>query len=167
VPGGPSRLRVEKLVRVFVSPPGVDYVSDLPFVSEANGWGPVERDTSNGENQGGDGGPLRIRGTTFDKGLGVHANAEVTVDIGGAYERFTAQVGLDDEVTGAGSVAFELIGDGAVLARTGVLTRADPAQPIDVDVTGVETLTLRTTDGGDGINFDHGDWGDAQLRLRE
>jgi len=167
VPGGPSGLRVEKLVRVFVSPPGVDYVSDLPFVSQRNGWGPVERDTSNGENQGGDGGPLRIRGTTFDKGLGVHAFSEVTVDIGGAYERFTAQVGLDDEVTGPGSVAFEVIGDGAVLARTGVLTRADPAQPIDVDVTGVETLTLRVTDGGDGINFDHGDWGDGQLRLLE
>jgi alpha-glucosidase len=165
VPGGPSRLRVEKLVRVFVSPPGVDYVSDLPFVSQRNGWGPVERDTSNGENQGGDGGPLRIRGTTYDKGLGAHALSEVTVDIGGAYERFTAQVGLDDEVTGPGSVAFEVIGDGAVLARTGVLRRADPAQPIDVDVTGVETLTLRVTDGGDGINFDHGDWGDAQLRL--
>jgi alpha-glucosidase len=64
-------------------------------------------------------------------------------------------------------VAFEVIGDGAVLARTGVLTRADPAQPIDVDVTGVETLTLRVTDGGDGINYDHGDWGDAQLRLLE
>jgi alpha-glucosidase len=155
---------VEKLVRVFVSPPGVDYVSDLPFVTERNGWGPVERDTSNGENQGGDGGPLRIRGTEFDKGLGVHALSEVTVDIGGAYERFTAQVGLDDEVSGPGSVVFEVIADGALLARTGVLTRADPPQPIDVDVTDVQTLTLRVTDGGDGINFDHGDWGDAQLR---
>ncbi|MFI1395915.1 glycoside hydrolase family 97 catalytic domain-containing protein [Streptomyces sp. NPDC020681] len=165
VPGRSTLLRSHRTVRVFVSPPGVDFVSDLPFAAERNGWGPVERDMSNGENSAGDGGPLRIRGTAYDKGLGMHAAGEVSVDIGGAYDRFTAKVGIDDEVTGEGSVVFEVIGDGRVLATTGVLTRADAAQPIDVDIAGVQRLTLRATDGGDGINFDHADWGDAQLRL--
>lgn len=147
-----------------MSPPGVDFVSDLPFAAERNGWGPVERDQSNGENSAGDGGSLTIRGATYDKGLGMHAEGEVAIDIGGAYDRFTAQVGIDDEVSGEGTVVFQVIGDGRVLATTGVLSRADAAHPIDVDVTGVRRLTLRATDGGDGINFDHADWGDAQLR---
>ncbi|WP_158846006.1 glycoside hydrolase family 97 catalytic domain-containing protein [Saccharothrix deserti] len=56
-PGHP-RVHVEKAVRAFVPPPvptGAQYVSDLPFMSESNGWGPVERDQSNGETSGGDG----------------------------------------------------------------------------------------------------------------
>ena len=161
---GAAPLRHERTVRVFVAPPGVDYVSDLPFTAESNGWGPVERDASNGENAGGDGGPLRIRGTAYDKGLGTHATAEVSVDIRGAYGRFRAQVGVDDEVSGAASVVFEVLGDGRLLERTAVLTPADAARALDVDVRGVERLTLRVTDGGDGIDFDHADWGDAHLR---
>jgi hypothetical protein len=170
VPGAAAtapRLRSERTLRVFVSPPGVDYVSDLAFAAERNGWGPVERDTSNGESGRGDGGPLRIRGTTYDKGLGVHAESEVSLDVSGGYERFTARVGVDDEAGGAGAVAFEVVGDGRTLAGTGVLTGSDPAVALDVDVTGVRRLTLRVLDGGDGIGFDHADWGDALLRTAD
>lgn len=162
---GARTLTVERTVRVFVHPPGVRYVSDLPFASATNGWGPVERDTSNGENAGGDGGPLRLGGTVYDKGLGVHARSEVTLDLAGGYDRFTARAGVDDEVSGKGSVAFELLGDGRVLARSGVVRSGDAAIPFDVDVRGVRTLTLRVTDGGDGVDSDHADWADAQLHL--
>lgn len=34
---------------------------------------------------------------------------------------------------------------------------------VDLDVNGVQTLALRVTDGGDGINNDHADWADTQL----
>src|SRR5690606_32563236 len=60
------------------------YLSDMPWISAWNGWGPVERDRNNGENQGGDGGPLVINGTSFQKGLGAHANSDVRFDLGGA-----------------------------------------------------------------------------------
>ncbi|MEQ7007088.1 NPCBM/NEW2 domain-containing protein [Actinopolymorpha sp. B17G11] len=163
---GPDAAReAEELARVLVAPEGVAYVSDLPFVSERNGWGPVERDMSNGGTQSGDGTPLRLRGTTYDKGLGVHAPSEVVLDLAGAYTRFTAYVGVDDSrvPSGAGSVVFEVLGDGVVLARTGVLTPSDAAYPLDVAVDGVASLMLRVSDGGDGINNDHADWADAQL----
>ncbi|MEV7862697.1 glycoside hydrolase family 97 catalytic domain-containing protein [Streptomyces hirsutus] len=164
-PDGKSarELQVERTVRVFVSPPGVDHVSDLPFAAESNGWGPVERDRSNGERDAADGGTLSIRGTGYDKGLGVHAASEVVVELDGAYRRFTAEVGVDDEVGGKGGVAFEVLADGRVLATTGVLTGTDPARRIDVDVTGAERLTLRVTDGGDGVDSDHADWAGARL----
>ncbi|HEY7534129.1 MAG TPA: PQQ-dependent sugar dehydrogenase, partial [Nitrospiraceae bacterium] len=49
------------------------FLSDLAYTVTANGWGPVEKDTSNGESAAGDGLPIRIGGQTFAKGLGVHA----------------------------------------------------------------------------------------------
>ncbi|MEW2076262.1 glycoside hydrolase family 97 catalytic domain-containing protein [Streptomyces sp. NPDC013433] len=164
-PGRPGTgvLRVERTVRVFVSPPGVDYVSDLPFTTERNGWGPVERDLSNGERDPADGGPLSIRGTEYDKGLGVHAASEVVVELGGGYRRFTAAVGVDDEVGGKGSVSFEVLADGRAAAVTEVLDGTDEVRRIDLDVTGVQRLTLRVTDGGDGVDSDHADWADARL----
>lgn len=56
----------------------------------------------------------------------------VVVELDGAYRRFTAEVGVDDEVGGKGGVAFEVLADGRVLATTGVLTGTDPARRIDV-----------------------------------
>ncbi|GAB7036885.1 MULTISPECIES: glycoside hydrolase family 97 catalytic domain-containing protein [Catenuloplanes] len=159
-------VHVEQAVRVFVPPPAPTadtWVSDLPFLSESNGYGPVERDRSNGEQSAADGNPLTLRGTVHPKGLGVHAPAEVTVWLGAACTSFTALTGIDDEVTSPGSVTFEVLGDGRPLAATGVLRGTDPAHPVAADVTGVRRLTLRVTDAADGKNFDHADWAAARL----
>ncbi len=160
---GSGVLHVERPVRVFVPEPGVTYVSDLPFTSASNGWGPVERDGSNGETDPADGGPLALAGTVYDKGLGMHAAGEVVIELDGGYRRFTAEAGIDDEVGAKGSVAFEVLGDGRSLLTTGVLHGSDPAFSVDVDVTGVRQLTLRVLDGGDGVDSDHADWADARL----
>src|SRR5439155_8743288 len=55
------------------SPRGNSYLSDLSWTYVSNGYGPAERDTSNGENLARDGQAMRIRGRTYTKGLGVHA----------------------------------------------------------------------------------------------
>lgn len=160
------RVHVEEAVDVLVPPPapeGSAYVSDLDFLTQSNGWGPVERDTSNGEADGGDGATLTIDGVEYGKGLGVHAPSSVTVYLGGACDRFTADVGVDDEVGSQGTVAFRVDGDGSALAETDVMTGSDAATALDVDVTGVDLLTLAVTDGGDGISYDHADWADAAL----
>jgi hypothetical protein len=167
---GPSgrwsdRVHVEEAVRVFVPPPpltGTPYVSDVPFVSETNGWGPVERDRSVNESDGGDGNPLTIDGVGYAKGLGTHAPAEVTVYLGGRCRTFTAAAGLDDETTEPGSVTFQVLADDAVVYDSGVV-RPGPATPVDAAVAGARMLTLRVTDAGDGKNFDHADWADARL----
>ncbi|WP_232323957.1 glycoside hydrolase family 97 catalytic domain-containing protein [Catenuloplanes japonicus] len=161
-----STVHVEQAVRLFVPPPapsGDAWVSDLPFLGESNGYGPVERDRSNGEQSGGDGNPLTLRGVVHPKGLGTHAASEVTVWLGGACTVFTAVAGIDDEVSTPGSAAFEVAGDGRVLAGTGVLRSSDPGFQVTADVTGIRRLTLRVTDGGDGKNFDHADWAAAHL----
>jgi NPCBM/NEW2 domain len=88
-----------RAVRALPSPPTTDAsLSDLPFVTATNGWGPVERDRSNGENAAGDGHALTVDGTTYPKGLGVHAASDVGFYLGGRCTAFTATVGVDDEV---------------------------------------------------------------------
>jgi beta-glucanase (GH16 family) len=129
---------------------------------ETNGWGPIERDVSNGEQAEGDGGPLAIGDVLFGKGLGVHAPSDVTFALGGSCSRFTAQVGVDDEMKSAGSVTFELWGDGEKLAESATLTGSDPAAALDVDVSGVNELRLVVTNGGTG-GSDHADWGDPRV----
>lgn len=164
----PTGVRAESVLpltaSVVVAPPsGISSLGDLPWLSTTNGWGPVERDTSNGENEAGDGNPITINGVVYAKGLGVHAESTVEYYTGKACETVTAQVGVDDEEGADGSVAFEIWADGTKVASTGVLTNAQAAQAISADVSGAEVVRLVVTDGGDGITSDHGDWADAQL----
>jgi alpha-galactosidase len=144
-------------------PAGDHYLSDLDWVDATNGWGPVERDRSNGEQGATDGNPITIAGTVYDKGLGAHATSKVTYFAGGDCTQVSAQVGVDDETTNRGSVAFEIWGDGTLLAESGVVTGGQPAIPLTAAVSGVDVLELRVTDGGDGVNYDHADWADARI----
>ncbi|MEU6443575.1 glycoside hydrolase family 97 catalytic domain-containing protein [Streptomyces sp. NPDC047046] len=162
--GGTPPVHVEEVVRVSTPLHGTVHASDQPFLTESNGYGPVERDQSNGEAGGQDGKPLTIGGTVYAKGLGMNAPGQVRIDLQGRCSRFEAYVGVDDETEGRGSVTFTVLGDDdRQLAATDVLHGGDPAQPLTADVTGVHTLTLTAGDGGDGKNYDHADWGLARL----
>ena len=89
------------------------FLSDLAWSSMSNGYGPVERDMSNGMGGAGDGRAITLNGVTSAKGLGVHATSTVTYPLGGAYlGLFLANVGVDDECGGAGTVVFEVLVDG-------------------------------------------------------
>ncbi|MFI6094720.1 glycoside hydrolase family 97 catalytic domain-containing protein [Lentzea sp. NPDC051213] len=160
-------VHVERAVQAFVPPPvptGTPFASDLPFISETNGWGPIERDRANGETSSGDGAPLRIGGVAYAKGIGTHAPSEVTIYLGRNCRAFTASIGLDDETIAPGSVVFQVFGDGRSLYDSGVVRGGEPARAISADTTGVRMLSLRVTDGGDGRNYDHADWAQAALR---
>ena len=82
-----------------------------------------------------------------------------------AAARFHAVVGVDDEIGGYGSVVFVVVVDGKGVARTGVLRGGDPAQTIDVDLTGAREMALLVENAGDDINWDHADWAEAMLVL--
>jgi alpha-glucosidase len=154
--------------RIFAEPlppRGSTYVSDLPWTDETNGFGrPQQRDHSHG----GENPPatLTIGGKTYAKGIGSHAASSLTTWLGSACTRFVAEVGVDDDVTtDEGSVTFVVTGDGRTLASTPVIRRG-AATLLDLDVTGIKRLTLATTDGGNGKNSDHADWGLAALTCR-
>jgi hypothetical protein len=160
----PGTAKDERIVGYYVPPAaGQDSISDLPFVSATNGWGPVERDMSNGEQASGDGHTITVNGATFAKGLGTNATSDVKVYLGGHCTTFTASVGVDDETKGAGSVTFSVLADGTTLTTTPVIRGHQAATSLTADVTGAQILDLVVGDGGDGNGNDHGDWAGAQL----
>ncbi|MFJ9713207.1 NPCBM/NEW2 domain-containing protein [Streptomyces sp. NPDC101234] len=164
----PTGVRTEHAMTVTMTvadppPAGSSYLSDLPWLSSSNGWGPVERDTSNGEYNAGDGHPITIGGVVYAKGLGTHAPSDIAYYTGKACQKVTADVGVDDEEAADGSVAFEVWADGTKVASTGVLTTDMPARPLTADVTGAEVVRLVVTDGGNGITSDHADWAAARI----
>ena len=128
----------------------------------ANGWGPVEKDRSNGEQAAGDGLPLTLAGVVYPKGLGTHAASDIRYTMSGC-TTFTAKVGLDDEVANNGSVVFQVFADGTKVYDSGVLTGASPTATVNANVTGKTALQLLVTNGGDNIDYDHADWADAKL----
>jgi alpha-galactosidase len=147
-------------------PTGEAYLSDTPWTYVANGFGPVERNTSNGESKPGDGQPIRLRGRTYEKGLGVHAPSLVRYRLQQTCTRFTADVGVDDETAGAGSVVFEVWSDGQKLYDSQLVTGTTPARHVDVDLGGKRDLRLFVGTGGDHNGKDHADWADARVSCR-
>jgi hypothetical protein len=118
----------------------------------------------------GDGGRLRIRGTEFRKGIGVHARSALTFALDGGFSRFQATVGIDDyagRLSGldpAGNVSFAVIADGAVLERRdGVTSRTAPIA-LSLDVRGRKELTLLVDFGEDRSGqCDFADWALARV----
>ena len=139
------------------------YLSDEGWIGSINGWGPAERDQSNGEVPAGDGRAISIDGVTYAKGLGVHAPSDLRWNLGGQCSAFSAVAGLDDETGSQGSVNFQVFVDGALRYNSGTVTTAAPAQSVWVDVTGATELALIVTNGGDDEAYDHADWADARV----
>jgi alpha-galactosidase len=161
---GQVRSRYALDVTIPTPPPTADaFVSDLPWLRSENGWGPVERDTSNGEYNAGDGNPITINGVRYAKGVGTHAPGLVEFYVGGRCSTVTADVGVDDEEGADGTVGFEIWADGKKVADSGVLTTEMPAKPLTASITGATQIRLVTNDGGNGITSDHGDWANARV----
>ena len=111
------------------APSGTSYLSDLTATSTTSGYGPVEKDKSNGGFAGGDGLTITLNGTTYAKGLGVHAASDVQYALGGTCTRFKASVGVDDEVGANGSVVFQVFADATKVYDSG----ADDGRDRDQD----------------------------------
>ncbi|HEY7087048.1 MAG TPA: NPCBM/NEW2 domain-containing protein, partial [Tepidisphaeraceae bacterium] len=139
------------------------WLSDLTWVSATNGWGPVEKDTSNGEAAAGDGVPMAIRGNTYTKGLGVHANSTIVFNLGGQYSTFMSDIGIDNETGGKGRASFQVFVDGVLAYDSGVVRGTDAVKQVLVNVKGAQQLRLVVGDAGDGNSYDHADWAGAQL----
>ncbi|MCT9093741.1 NPCBM/NEW2 domain-containing protein [Streptomyces sp. ASQP_92] len=158
--GGSSEQRIA--VSVMPAPPSGDsWASDLVWLTSANGYGPPERDRSNGEWGAADGHPLTLAGTTYAKGIGAHADSDIEVYTGGRCGAFTADVGIDDEINGYGEVAFSVEADGKVLWTSPKVTGASATVAVNVPLGGARHVHLRVTDTNNSKSGDHGDWAGA------
>jgi hypothetical protein len=134
----------------------VVYLDTLDLAAMSSGWGTPMA------NRSVEGHVLAIGGREYQRGVGTHAESRVTVDLGGKCKRFTANVGVDDEICSKGSVEFKVLEGGRVLFDSGVI-RPGTTRPLDLDVKGLNRITLVVTDALDGIDSDHGDWCDARF----
>ncbi len=142
---------------------GTAYLSDLTPTASTNGWGPYERDRSNGESGATDGRTLTLNGTTYAKGLGVHSFSSLTYALAGSYSSFEADIGVDDEVGDKGSVVFRVLADGGEIFRSSTLTGASVTQSIRLNVAGVQNLQLIVENADGSTAFDHANWANAKL----
>jgi len=141
----------------------VQYLSDLTWTSMTNGWGPAEKDRSNGETGATDGNPITLNGVVYAKGLGVHALSDVRYTIPAGCSQFVADVGVDDEVGANGSVVFQVWGDTTLRLQSGTLLGSSATVNMTVSLSGASELRLVVTDAGTGVGFDHADWAGARF----
>lgn len=144
-------------------PSGTSYFSDLGYTVVANGYGAAEKNKSNGESGANDGHTITLNGTTYAKGIGVHANSTITYNLAGKYSQFLSDIGVDDEVGTKGGVIFQVWLDGVKAYDSAKMTGATATKAIAINTVGKTTLKLVVTDGGDGADFDHADWANAKL----
>ncbi len=135
-------------------------LSSLDISKMSAGWGkPLANRSIQSE-------PLSIAGRHFEQGVGSHAPSTLWVDLKGTTKRFTAWVGVDDEVgLGRGSIEFRIVADNSTLFRSKTMKGGDPPQRVDVDLTGKKMLLLIVRNGRDNNNFDHADWADALFHV--
>jgi glucose/arabinose dehydrogenase len=138
----------------------ISYLSDRSWSAMTNGYGPVERDQSNGENEPEDGRVLSLKGVPYAKGLGAHAPSDVRFALNSSCTLFTAAVGVDDGATG--TVQFQVFADGTKLFDSGVVSRDSATQFVSVNITGKSELRL-VADPVGSITSDHADWADARV----
>src|SRR5262249_10728648 len=109
--GSEVHIPLEQVIALYVLQGRAVYLSDLkpakveqlPYLAVSL---PPVRD---GHVKGPD---LRLAGSVYHKGLGMHSTCRMTYDLGGAYQRFEALVGLDDLTGREGSAGIEVLVDG-------------------------------------------------------
>lgn len=112
------------------------------------------------------GAAMTIAGRTFTRGIGTHARSRFFLQLDGGAKRFSAFVGVDDEVKGTSArVEFRVLADGKLVWSSGAMKAGDAAKPVDLDMSGVKALALLVADGGNGIDNDHADWADARFEV--
>jgi alpha-galactosidase len=138
---------------------GTNYLTDLQTAYTYVGWGTLVNNKSIG------GGTLTLNGTTYAKGLGAHALSGIEYRLGGIASRFQADIGVDDEVGAHGTIVFQVLADGTKIYESPTMTGGGTHQSLNLDVTGVNRLTLGVYDADDGIAYDHADWAGAKVTV--
>jgi hypothetical protein len=103
--------------------------------------------------------------STFDRGVGLHAECTITYALSGKYSRFEALVGLDARsgLRGDVVVAIRVNGEERPLPAGGHLTAAGGPVAVRIDVAGAKELTIAVRRGVGGNVQDHVDLAEARL----
>jgi hypothetical protein len=103
--------------------------------------------------------------STFDRGIGLHAECTTSYALAGKYRRFESLAGLDARsgLRGDAELAISLDGKSVEMPKGGRLTQSGGPLAIHIDVTGAKELTIAIRKGNGGIIQDHIDLAEAIL----
>src|SRR4030042_3324451 len=136
------------------------WLSELDLSKMTAGWGRPQADKSVQSN------PLRIAGQEFEKGVGTHAHSIMYIDLAGQTQRFSAYVGVDDEVANnTGTVRFKIYADGKKTFDSGVMKTGQKAEKVALDLAGFRTFLLIVTTAEDNPSYDHANWAEAKFEV--
>ena len=105
---------------------------------------------------------LTVNSQTYGQGLFAPTPSHVSFNLGDRWKHLTVKCGIQDSTGMRDAARFTILGDGRVLAKTSVV-EAGRVEALDVDVTGVQNLTLVADNGGDGKNYNWAVWLDPNL----
>lgn len=111
---------------------------------------------------------LRAGGQLYLKGLGMHSASRLTYDLDQPYRKFAADLAIDDQTAGQGSVVFRVYTDDGSghwqMKYDSPIIRARVAPvPVSVDLAGVKRLSLLVDFADQGDTQAHADWLNARL----
>lgn len=109
------------------------------------------------------GGPLRVAGREFGRGVVLHSRSLLVFSLAGEYQQFAAEVGILDETGGRGDAAVRVLGDGRVLWEAASVRAGEAPLPIAIDVSDIHVLTLVVDFGNDLDLGDHVVWAQARV----
>ena len=158
-----AKARFKTLLPESNAPHDPIFLSELTPEVLPTGYGGLGR----GKGPGGE--DIKVNGKVMRHSLFMCTAGDVFVkyDIGKKYETLTTGYGMNDGVNPANEFQFIVIGDGRVLydskAWTVALRPQMKPDMAEVDVTGVQKLTLKITDNGPGLNT-HTIWIEPRLK---
>ncbi|MFH1266352.1 MAG: NPCBM/NEW2 domain-containing protein [Planctomycetota bacterium] len=109
------------------------------------------------------GGMLRSGGRLYLKGLGIHSAARLSYLLAKPCDRFQAELGIDDDTAGLGSVRFRVFVDGEEKHTSDTIRGGTPPVPVSVDLAGAKRLDLIVDFADRAGEQDHANWLDARL----
>lgn len=133
------------------------WLDDLPIKSFSEGIPAVLGKT----NAAGD--PLRIAGATYPHGVGVNSTSILAFYLNGRAKSFSALVGVDEQGSQTLPHKFYVIADRKILFESRELKWGEPAQPVNVDLTGVQRLGLLVKINDQGHTRTYSNWANAAI----
>ncbi|MFQ5412835.1 MAG: NPCBM/NEW2 domain-containing protein [Phycisphaerae bacterium] len=107
--------------------------------------------------------PIRVRGETFSRGIGVHSRSKLTYDLKGAYRAFVTSLALDDASGPLADVTAVIQVDGQTRFTRNGIRAGDIVGPIRIDVSGAKRIELIVDFGRNGDIQDRFNWIEAAL----
>ncbi|HEX8546354.1 MAG TPA: NPCBM/NEW2 domain-containing protein [Cytophagaceae bacterium] len=113
-----------------------------------------------------DEGAIVVAGKKYENGLGTHPPSNIKYNLGGNYKTLKITAGHSQTPNPSSKINFEIKADGQTVYKSPIMTEADEAVAIQVDLNNVQQIELIVLDGGDGLHYDHAAWLDGRLELK-